>query len=207
MDKYLEERDRVLDELRRNLLKAQQIMKAQSDSYRRDVQFLVGDMVFLKLRPYRHSSVSNRLNEKLAPRYFGPFEVLEKIGAVAYRLKLPETTSIHPVFHVSQLKKVVGDQVVETDFPQELSSDMEMMVQPQEVLGVREGKSNSKEDREVLIRWKNLPGYESTWEPIQLIRNQFPDFHLEDKVLLWEAGIDMNTGQKWGQVLQRRKKK
>ena len=164
-------------------------------------------MVFLKLRPYRQRSVSKRLNEKLAPRYFGPFEVLEKIGAVAYRLKLPETASIHPVFHVSQLKKVVGDQVVETDFPQELSSDMEMMVQPQEVLGVREGKSNSKEDREVLIRWKNLPGYESTWEPIQLIRNQFPDFHLEDKVLLWEGGIDMNTGQKWGQVLQRRKKK
>ncbi|PWA91318.1 Ty3/gypsy retrotransposon protein [Artemisia annua] len=207
VDKYLEERDRVLDELKRNLLKAQQIMKAQSDSHRRDVQFHVGDMVFLKLRPYRQRSVSKRLNEKLAPRYFGPFEVLEKIGAVAYRLKLPETASIHPVFHVSQLKKVVGDQAVETDFPKELSNDMEMMVQPQEVLGVREGKSNSKEDREVLIRWKNLPGYESTWEPIQLIRNQFPDFHLEDKVLLWEGGIDMNTGQKWGQVFQRRKKR
>nr|GEX31103.1 peroxidase 64 [Tanacetum cinerariifolium] len=161
VDKYLEERDWVLDDLRKNLLKAQQIMKAQSDSHRRDVQFLVGDMVFLKLRPYRQRSLSKRLNEKLAPCYFGPFEVLEKIGTVAYRLKLPNTASIHPVFHVSQLKKVVGDQVAETDFPKELTEDMEMRVQPQEVLG-----------------------------------NQFPDFHLEDKVLLWEGGIDMNKSQR-----------
>nr|GEV61677.1 putative mitochondrial protein [Tanacetum cinerariifolium] len=142
VDKYLEECDRVLVDLRKNLLKAQQIMKAQ-------------------------------LNEKLAPRYFGPFKVLEKIGTVAYWLKLPDTASIHPVFHVSQLKKVVGDEVAETDFPKELTEDMEMRVQPQEVLGVREGKSNSKEDREVLIRWKSLPEYESTWEPFQLIQNQF----------------------------------
>ncbi|GJU18978.1 putative mitochondrial protein [Tanacetum coccineum] len=153
-------------------------MKAQSDSHRREVQFLVGDMV------YRQRSVSKRLNEKLAPRYFGPFEVVEKIGTVAYRLKLPDTASIHPVFHVSQLKKLVGDQVAETNFPKELLGDMEMRVQPQEVLGVREGKSNSKEDREVLIRWKSLPEYESTWEPFQLIQNQFPDFHLEDKVVM-----------------------
>nr|GEU49340.1 putative mitochondrial protein [Tanacetum cinerariifolium] len=137
VDKYLEERDRVLNDLKKNLLKAQQIMKAQSDSHRRDMQFLVGDMVFLKLRPYRQRSLSKRLNEKLAPCYFGPFEVLEKIETVAYRLKLPNTASIHPVFHVSQLKKVVGDQVVETDFPKELTEDMEMRVQPQEVLGVR----------------------------------------------------------------------
>nr|GEU55879.1 putative mitochondrial protein [Tanacetum cinerariifolium] len=110
-----------------------------------------------KLRPYRHRSLSKRLNEKLDPRYFGPFEVLEKIGTVAYRLKLPDTASIHPVFHVSQLRKVVGDQVPETNFPKELTKDIEMRVQPQEVLGVREGKSNSKEDREVLIHWKSLP--------------------------------------------------
>ncbi|GKE61440.1 putative mitochondrial protein [Tanacetum coccineum] len=130
VDKYLEERDLVLDDLRKNLLKAQQIMKAQSDNHRIDVQFLVGDMVFLKLKHYRQRSVSKRLNEKLALRYFGSFEVLEKIRTVAYRLKLPDIASIHLMFHVSQFKKVVGDQVAETNFLKELTEDMEMRVQP-----------------------------------------------------------------------------
>ena len=101
VDQYMEERYRILDELKRHLSKAQQIMKKQADGYRRDIQFEIGDRVYLKLRPYRQKSLTRRRSEKLSPRYFGPYEIEEKIGEVAYRLKLPPTSVIHPVFHVS----------------------------------------------------------------------------------------------------------
>ncbi|GJR17892.1 ty3-gypsy retrotransposon protein [Tanacetum coccineum] len=178
-------------------------MKSQADGHRRDVTFEVGDRVYLKLRPYRQRSIAKRRNEKLAPNYFGPYEVLERIGAVAYKLKLPESSTIHPVFHVSQLKKVIGDQIAIPTIPSGLNEEMEMLLQPEEVLGTR---MDSRGKHEVLIRWKDLPGYEATWEPLENIQQQFPEFHLEDKVILWEGGSDRNHGAKWAKVYKRRSK-
>ncbi|KAI0500090.1 hypothetical protein KFK09_018298 [Dendrobium nobile] len=185
VDQHLKERDQVLAELKRHLLRAQQIMKKQADSKRRDIQFGVGDKVYLKLRPYRQRTMAQRRNEKLTARYFGPFEVEEKIGEVAYRLRLPPTARIHPVFHVSQLRKVVGEHAVSPELPSTLREDMEVTLEPIEVEGVR---INAKGEKEVKIRWGGLPDYEATWEPLERIAEQFPTFHLEDKVVLWEGG-------------------
>ncbi|KAI0519445.1 hypothetical protein KFK09_006893 [Dendrobium nobile] len=185
VDQHLKERDQVLDELKRHLLRAQQIMKKQADSKRRDIQFGVGDKVYLKLRPYKQRTIAQKRNEKLAARYFGPFEVEEKIGEVAYRLRLPPTARIHPVFHVSQLRKVVGEHAVSPELPSTLSEDMEVTHEPLAVEGVR---INEKGEKEVKIRWSGLPDYEATWEPLERIAVQFPAFHLEDKVVLWEGG-------------------
>ncbi|GKB13004.1 ty3-gypsy retrotransposon protein [Tanacetum coccineum] len=203
---YLQERDKILEELKKNLLKVQQTMKSKADRHRREENFEVGDYVFLKLRPYRQQSVARRRNEKLVPKYFGPFEVEERIGAVAYKLKLPDSSSIHPVFHVSQLRRVIGSEVVDPVLPEGLTKDMEVILQPEEVLGIREGSNSTQGSREALIRWKNLPGYEATWEPINMIREQFPEFHLEDKVILLAGGNDTNPDPKWGKVFQRRRK-
>ena len=74
----------------------------------------------MKLRPHRQQTVVRRINQKLAPRYFGPYPTLERVGAVSYRIKLPESARIHYVFHVSQLKKVVGSYKVEPKLPAEL---------------------------------------------------------------------------------------
>lgn len=112
---------------------------------------------------------------KLAPRYYGPFSVTERVGKVAYRLQLPPESAIHPVFHVSQLKAVVGDHADLVTLPTTLGTDCELDTEPETLKGVRFRQNN---EVEVLIGWKGLPEGEDTWEPYKVICQQFPSFHL-----------------------------
>ena len=100
-------------------------MKLYADKQRQDVTFQVGDSVLLKLQPYAQSSLVNRPFPKLAMKYFGPYTILERIGACAYRLDLPAHSLIHPVFHVSQLKAFVPDHTpVYSDLPVNIQLEM-----------------------------------------------------------------------------------
>jgi len=83
-------------------------MKKQSDQHRSERSFAEGDLVYLKLQPYVQTSLAPRSHQKLAFRFFEPFRILARVGSVAYKLDLPAHSAIHPVFHVSQLKKAVG---------------------------------------------------------------------------------------------------
>ncbi|CAA7061595.1 unnamed protein product [Microthlaspi erraticum] len=123
-------------------------------------------------------------NEKLAARFYGPFEVLEKIGEVAYRLKLPAESKIHPVFHVSQLKPVLGTRHHVSPLPDSFSTRPELVIEPEAVLDTR---YNTAGHLEGLIKWKSLPEHEKTWIRASDLLEQFPE--LEDKLLVDEGGI------------------
>lgn len=104
----VQQREDMLARLKENLAKAQTRIKKFADRLRSERQFELGDMVYLKMQPYRQNAFGLRGSLKLRAKFYGPFRVLEKIGKVAYKLQLPEEANIHPVFHVSQLKKHVG---------------------------------------------------------------------------------------------------
>ncbi|GKA93133.1 abscisic acid 8'-hydroxylase 4 [Tanacetum coccineum] len=120
-------------------------------------------------------TVMGKRNEKLSQRIYGPYSMIERVGVVAYKLQLPEGARIHPVFHVSQLKRALGDGVMVSTLSV-ADSDEGLVFAPATVLDVRmEGR------REVLIAWQGMPSTEVTWEGFEVMMQQFPSFHLEDK--------------------------
>lgn len=180
LEKRLRDREEHLDLIRQHLHKAQQTMKNRADAHRREVEFQVGDKVFLKLRPYRQQTLARRANEKLAARFYGPYEVAERIGKVAYRLSLPAEARIHPTFHVSQLKRAMGESTTPVSLPPQLTVEGVLEAQPEEVLDARMNAGTGQ--REVLVRWKDLPMSDCTWESAEKMAKQFPNLDLEDKV-------------------------
>jgi ribonuclease HI len=104
----LKEMEDQMIKIKQNLKTAQDKQKSYADSNRNHREFKVGDHVFLKVKANR-SSLKLGSCAKLAARFCGPFEILERIGPVAYMLALPASMTIHNVFHVSLLKKYVPD--------------------------------------------------------------------------------------------------
>jgi hypothetical protein len=103
------ERQAATRMLKEQLIRAHNRMKKYANSKRSERKFHIGNWVYLKLHMYRQISVQgNTSTHKLKQKYYAPFEILEKIGVVAYKLNLPTGSLIHHVFHVSQLKKGKG---------------------------------------------------------------------------------------------------
>ena len=133
------------------MAKAQQRMKFYTDKKRREVVFEVGDWVYLKMRPYRQKPLAHRLNDKLGSRFYGPYKISHMVGRVAYRWELPKDCLLHPVFHVSQLKKAEGNIHSTTTNPL-LTAESKLNLQPVDNLQVRHLPSKP---REVLVLWKD----------------------------------------------------
>lgn len=173
IEEILQERDLMLEELRVTLIRSQQHMKEVEIRKRREVNFEEGDMVYLKLQPYRQKSLARRPFEKLAARFYGPFKVLRKVGKVAYKLQLPAECKLHPFFHVSQLKLALGTNFTPLSVPAQLTPDLEMAVEPEELKAVRTISKQGEEVLEVLLKWKGLSDFEATWEEARMITLRF----------------------------------
>ncbi|KAJ1702159.1 hypothetical protein LUZ63_001938 [Rhynchospora breviuscula] len=189
VDSLLRERQHTLRQLRANLVKAQDRMKKYADCKRSERQFKVDDLVYLKLQPYRQITVAGLRNMKLSPKFYGPFKVIQRIGNLAYKLLLPPESTIHPVFHVSQLKKHIGNRHVPSPTLPVQGPLGGYRLAPEKILNRRLIPRNNQPVPQVLIKWVNASGDDSSWEDYDRIKRDFPNFILEDKKAFMERGL------------------
>lgn len=157
--------------LQHNLHHAKQQMKEQADKRRSDRTFLVGDQVFVKLQPYVQSSVARRANHKLAFRYFGPYQIRRSINPVAYEVALPSTSKIHPVFHVSQLRKALFPG---TPVSSNLPVVADIPVTPVKIIAHRWKKGPHGRKEQVQVQWSDPSVLDITWEDKLELQQRFP---------------------------------
>jgi len=132
MEHHIEHQQQVLQLLKDNLVLAQNGMKQQADQHRSEISFDVGDWVLLRLQPYKQMSLKQaKKDNKLSPKYYGLYKVLQKIGSMACKLELSAASRVHPVFHISCLKKVIWDKLpVQTILP-ELDEEGKIILEPE----------------------------------------------------------------------------
>ena len=98
---HIEHQQQVPRVLKDNLTVAQNRMKQKADQHHIERSFEVRDWVFLKLQPYKQMSLKQaKKDNKLSPKYYGPYKVLQNIGTMAYKLELLASSRVHPIFHV-----------------------------------------------------------------------------------------------------------
>ena len=119
--------------------------------------------MYLKLQPYVQTSLAIRANANLAFCFFGPFRVEQKVGTLSYRLQLPSGCKLHPVFHVSQLRKGAPPEPVHTELPLVDDSSAPHQV-PEAILETHQVRRRHKLLDQSLIRWSGLPASLATWE-------------------------------------------
>jgi hypothetical protein len=127
--------------------------------------------VFLRLQPYTQISLKQaKKDNKLLPNYYGPYKVLQKIGTMAYKLEFPASSRVHPVFHVSCLKKIIGENIpVQTIFA-ELDKEGKIILEPEAITDKRIRKLRNRSILEYLIKWRKLSAEDFTWEDESFIQ-------------------------------------
>ncbi|XP_050944050.1 uncharacterized protein LOC127150387, partial [Cucumis melo] len=166
----------AIQKIRSRMHTAQSRQKSYADVRRKDLEFEIGDKVFLKVAPMKGVLRFERRG-KLSPRFVGPFEILERIGPVAYRLALPPSLStVHDVFHVSMLRKYVPDPSHVVDYePLEIDENLSYVEQPVEVLAREVKTLRNKQIPLVKVLWRNHRVEEATWEREDDMRSRYPE--------------------------------
>jgi hypothetical protein len=166
--------------VRENLRVAQSRQKSYADHRRRELSFEVGDFVYLKVSLMRGLH-RFEVRGKLAPRFIGPFKILEKRGEVAYQLELPsQLPDVHDVFHVSQLKKCLW--VPEEQIPMEdldAKEDLSYQEYPVKILETSERVMRNKKIKMGKVQWSHHTEEEATWEREEELKEKFPSFFFD----------------------------
>ena len=131
----IQETSDKIAKIRDHLRTARSRQKSYADRRRKPMEFEVGDLVLLKVSPWKGVVRFGKRN-KLSPRYVGPFKILERIGKVAYKLDLPpELNNVHPTFHVSNLKKCLADQNLHIPLEEvQIDESMHFIERPVEIM-------------------------------------------------------------------------
>ena len=165
--------------IRDRLRVAQSRQKSYADTRRRPLEFMVGDFVFLKVTPKRGVSRFG-IKGKLAPRFTGPFEIIERVGFLAYRLALPPQLShVHNVFHVSMLRKYEPDPshvIMWTEVP--IQEDVSYEETPVQILEREVKALRRREIPLVKVLWQHHGVHEATWELESEMLERFPHLFL-----------------------------
>ena len=161
--------------IRQRLLTAQSWQKSYTDVRRRSLEFEVRDHVFLKVMPKR-GVVRFGKRGKLSPRFIGPFEILERVGTVAYRLALPPSMSgVHKVFHVSMLRRYTPDPSHLVDWGEiEVNTDGTFEEGPVCIIDSWDQVLRCKIVRLLRVLWQHRGVEESTWEREDTLRATYP---------------------------------
>eukprot|EP00253_Pinus_taeda_P012448 PITA_12448 len=174
----LKEMEDMVKRVRVNLKAAQDRQKNFADRKRRFKEYQVGDHVYIRIQAKR-STLQWVGCTKLAPRYCGPFQILARIGPVAYQLALPSHIRVHNVFHVSVLKKHVYDpkHVIRWQDIQ-VEPEGEVLVEPLSILDQREVQLRKRVITQVKVQWRHFGPEEATWEDQELMKKTYPDLFM-----------------------------
>ena len=144
----------------------------------------MGNRVFLKVSPWKGILRFERCR-KLRPRYIGPYEIIARVGPVAYKLDLPpELSKVHNVFHVSMLRKYIPDPShVFRDQPVELKDNLTYKEQPMQIVDHREQILRNKVIPLVKVLWGNNGIKEATWESEAQMCSQYPQLFSDSGIL------------------------
>ncbi|KAI3744693.1 hypothetical protein L1987_57783 [Smallanthus sonchifolius] len=166
--------DKII-QIRDNIRVARSRQKSYADKRRKPLEFQVGDLVLLKVSPWK-GVIRFGKNGKLAPRYVGPFKILERIGKVAYKLELPPSLgNVHPTFHISNLKKCLADKNLHIPLDDvRIDETMHFVEKPVEIMD-REVKQLKRSRIPIVkVRWESKRGPEFTWEREDQMKLKYP---------------------------------
>ncbi|XP_074297605.1 uncharacterized protein LOC141628348 [Silene latifolia] len=161
--------------IRQKMRASQDRQKSYADTRRTDISFEVGEKVLLKVSPMKGVMRFGKRG-KLSQKFIGPYEILDRVGEVAYHLALPSALArVHNVFHVSQLRRYLSDpshvlspEVIEVD------EQLSYLETPKEILGRKVRKTRNGETALVKVLWTNHNVEEATWETELSMKESYP---------------------------------